>query len=147
MKRRNFSWLLYPVYGLNNTVQKQPLPDVLQKTLKVCNFIKKRFQHRCFPVYIAKFLRTAFFYRTPLVAVSDVKPYSLFLFWFLFAWSKELTHFWAVLSFIILWKLQKAFGTLFFLFFWFSMAWRFWKKLTLFARCIATKDNQFWYIR
>ena len=128
MKRRNFSWLLYPVYGLNNTVQKQPLADVLQKTLKACNFIKKRFQHRCFPVYIAKFLRTAFFYRTPLVAVSDVKPYSLFLFWFLFAWSKELTHFWAVLSFITLWKLQEAFGTPFFLFFWFSMAWRFWKK-------------------
>ena len=30
---------------------------------------KKRLQHRCFPVDIAKFLRTAF-YRTPLVAAS-----------------------------------------------------------------------------
>ena len=29
--------------------------------LKSCNFIKKRFQERCFPVNIAKFLRTAFF--------------------------------------------------------------------------------------
>ena len=26
-----------------------------------CNFIEKRLQHRCFPVNIAKFLRTAFF--------------------------------------------------------------------------------------
>ena len=26
-----------------------------------CNFIKKRLQHRCFPVNIAKLLRTAFF--------------------------------------------------------------------------------------
>ena len=29
--------------------------------LKTGNFIKKRLQHRCFPVNIAKFLRTAFF--------------------------------------------------------------------------------------
>ena len=40
------------------------------KALKVCNFIKKGFQHMCFPVNIAKFLTTALFYRTPLVAVS-----------------------------------------------------------------------------
>ena len=25
--------------------------------LQLCNFIKKRFQHSCFPVIIAKFLR------------------------------------------------------------------------------------------
>ena len=30
-------------------------------TLKAGNFIKKRLQHRCFPLNIAKFLRTAFF--------------------------------------------------------------------------------------
>ena len=30
-------------------------------------FFKKRLQHRCFPVNIAKSLRTPFFYRTPLV--------------------------------------------------------------------------------
>ena len=29
--------------------------------LKACNFIKKRLQHRCFPVNIAKFLRAAIF--------------------------------------------------------------------------------------
>ena len=29
--------------------------------LKACNFIKKRLQHRCFPVKFAKLLRTPFF--------------------------------------------------------------------------------------
>ena len=29
--------------------------------LKVCNFIKKRLQRRCFSVNIAEFLRTAFY--------------------------------------------------------------------------------------
>ena len=29
--------------------------------LKACNFIQKRFQHRCFPVKFEKFLRTLFF--------------------------------------------------------------------------------------
>ena len=35
-----------------------------------CNFIKKRHQHRCFPLNVVKFLRTNFFYRTLLMAVS-----------------------------------------------------------------------------
>ena len=30
--------------------------------VKACNFIKKKLQHRCFPVSIAKFLRTVFVY-------------------------------------------------------------------------------------
>ena len=38
--------------------------------LAACNFIKKTLQHRCFPVKLAKFLRTPFFYRTPQVATS-----------------------------------------------------------------------------
>ena len=33
----------------------------LQIDLQVCNFIKKRLQHRCFPVNMEKFLRPAFF--------------------------------------------------------------------------------------
>ena len=33
-------------------------------SLKVCNLLKKRFQHRCFPVNIPKFLRTAFLWNT-----------------------------------------------------------------------------------
>ena len=39
--------------------------------LKTCSFIKKRLQHRCFPVNIAKCLKTVF-YRTPLMAASIV---------------------------------------------------------------------------
>ena len=30
----------------------------IEKETPVCNFIKKRFQHKCFPVIVAKFLRT-----------------------------------------------------------------------------------------
>ena len=33
--------------------------------------LKKRLCHRCFPVNFVKFLRTPFFYRTPLVAASE----------------------------------------------------------------------------
>ena len=37
--------------------QEEP-PDVLyKKSLRACNFVKKRLQHRCFPVNYAKFLR------------------------------------------------------------------------------------------
>ena len=74
--------------------QKQPLADVLENkcsekflkfhsktsaveflfdkvaVLKVRNFVKKKLRNRFFTVNIAKFLRTPFFYRTPLVAVS-----------------------------------------------------------------------------
>ena len=35
-----------------------------------CNFIKKETCRRCFPLNFAKFLRTPFLYRTPLVVVS-----------------------------------------------------------------------------
>ena len=45
--------------------QKQTCVVVLQNNfaifLNACNFIKKRLQHRCFALNIAKFLRTAFF--------------------------------------------------------------------------------------
>ena len=33
------------------------LESLFNKGHQVCNFIKKRLQHRCFPVIIAKFLR------------------------------------------------------------------------------------------
>ena len=33
--------------------------------------LKKGLWHRCFPVNFTKFLRTPFFYRTPLVAVFE----------------------------------------------------------------------------
>ena len=41
-----------------------------KEKVKACNFIKKRLWHRCFPVNLAKFLRTP--NRTPLVAASDI---------------------------------------------------------------------------
>ena len=54
------------------TPQKQPFKDVLQigvlKNFAIgipaCNFIKKRLQHRRFPVDIAKYLSTAFLQNT-----------------------------------------------------------------------------------
>ena len=46
------------------------LESLFNKVAKACNFIKKRLQHKCFPANIAKFLKTAFLYRTLLVAVS-----------------------------------------------------------------------------
>ena len=42
--------------------------------LKACSFIKKRLQRSCFPVNIAKCLRTGF-YRTPLVATDPTHEY------------------------------------------------------------------------
>ena len=39
-------------------------------SLILINFIKKRLQHRVFPVEFAKFLRTPLFYRVALVASS-----------------------------------------------------------------------------
>ena len=46
------------------------LESLLDKVpiLQECNFIKKRLQHSCFPVKFPKYLRTPFFYRTPMVA-------------------------------------------------------------------------------
>ena len=42
--------------------------------LKACSFVKKWLQHRCFPMNIAKFLRTAqvFLYRTPPVLLPPI---------------------------------------------------------------------------
>ena len=38
-------------------VRKQLFEDVLQNRLQPCNFIKKRFQHSCFPMKFTKSLR------------------------------------------------------------------------------------------
>ena len=53
--------------AVENEIQKQPFTDVLRnfavitgKHLRWNSFIKKSLQHRCFPVNIAKFLRTDF---------------------------------------------------------------------------------------
>ena len=53
--------------------------------LRTSKFIKKRHEHRCFPVKFAKFLRTPFFNRTPALAASMQRlDYPLiFLVWLL----------------------------------------------------------------
>ena len=53
------SEVFFKIYVPENTVLKS-LSDIMTG-LKAGNFIKKRLQHKCFPVSIAKFLRTAFF--------------------------------------------------------------------------------------
>ena len=51
-----------------SAVQKHSLADVLQNRCQACNFIKKRLQHRCFPMKFTTFLHNnTLFYRTPLL--------------------------------------------------------------------------------
>ena len=80
-------------------------PEVLCKKSvcrpEACNFIKKRFWHRCFPVNFVKFLRTPFFIEHPPVAASERRYFevdyqksskkSIFMFAF------ELSHFFCTL--------------------------------------------------
>ena len=71
LKPRNNPWKI-PIY---NTLSWSRLSTIVRRHKKdrsSCSqfFIKKRLQHRFFPVNIAKFLRTAFFNRPPLVAAS-----------------------------------------------------------------------------
>ena len=64
---------------------KHALESLLNKvaSLKPCNFIKKRLQHRCFPVNIAKFLRTTFFTehlrRLLLIVTAILSLYALII--------------------------------------------------------------------
>ena len=44
-----------------SAVEKQSMADVLQNRCQACNFIKRRPQHRCFPMKLTKSLRTPFF--------------------------------------------------------------------------------------
>ena len=43
------------------------------------NFIKKRLQHRCFPVKLVKFLRTPFF-TAPPVAASEIISFLMYFY-------------------------------------------------------------------
>ena len=56
----NYDNSLVTVKGAG-AVQKQSLVDVFQNRFQTYNFIKKRPQHRCFPMKLTKFLRTPFF--------------------------------------------------------------------------------------
>ena len=65
-KNDNYDNSLVTVKGAD-AVQKQWLADVLQNRYQACNFIKKRLQHRCFPMKPTKFFKNTVFYRTPLL--------------------------------------------------------------------------------
>ena len=73
----NFKFFLKEEFTVSNdpvNPQKQP-PEMLRP--QAFNFVKKRVQHRGFPVKFAKFLRTTSFYKAPLV--TDSEPYWLVL--------------------------------------------------------------------
>ena len=53
--------LLDDICSLNRSPRNYSDKNLLIKKLKACNVIKKRLQHRCFPVQFAKFLRTPYF--------------------------------------------------------------------------------------
>ena len=58
-QKQPFAHILYSIFNIQ---RKTPVFESLFNTVaKACNFIKKRHQHRCFPVNIVKFLRKAFF--------------------------------------------------------------------------------------
>ena len=60
---------LLPCSGGSETPLSEPFFNKVAD-LKVCNFIKKRLQHRCFPVNIVKFFKNSFFNKTPPMASS-----------------------------------------------------------------------------
>ena len=62
--RKSRSQMFFEIGVLKN------ISNFTGKNLKACNFIKKRLQHKCFPIKFEKFLRTPFFYRAPLMATS-----------------------------------------------------------------------------
>ena len=55
-----FSNLKYVAWNIQyfGSIQKQPQEVSIKKAIHVCNFIKKRLQHGCCLVNIAKFLKT-----------------------------------------------------------------------------------------
>ena len=74
-RTQNMKWTSSPFLLLPLSLQKQPFTDVLRNRcsqpvleslfnkvsdLKAFKFIKKRLQHKCFPVNIAKFSRAKF---------------------------------------------------------------------------------------
>ena len=59
----NIIWVLFEDVFCNVHKKTPVLEYLFNKiaSLKVCNFIQKTLLHRCFPVNIVKYLRTAFF--------------------------------------------------------------------------------------
>ena len=65
--------MLFKIGVFKNFARKTPVLESLFNNItgmKAWNFLKKRLQHKRFPVNITKFLRTAFFVEHP-VAASD----------------------------------------------------------------------------
>ena len=60
--------------------------------LQACNFIKKRLQHRYFPVKIAKFFKKTFF-EEYLRKTASVVSFSWHLFWSLFLMNLQVLRF------------------------------------------------------
>ena len=61
-QKQSFANIHHILENFTNFAEKTPvLESLLNKVadLKTCNFIKRRLQHRCFPVKFAKFLRTS----------------------------------------------------------------------------------------
>ena len=75
-RRRYDSQMFFKMDALKNfanfTGKKPVLNSLPNKVegLKVCNFIKKKLQHRCFPVKFHKFLRAPFFKEQPSMTAS-----------------------------------------------------------------------------
>ena len=76
------------LFGISQISQENACAGVFFSNvagLKACTFVKKRLQHRCFPVKFAKFLRTPpvaayeFCSGTPLAAVSELLSVSKYI--------------------------------------------------------------------
>ena len=59
-------------YFVNSTGKHLFWSLFLIKLQEACKSVKKRPQHRCFPMNFSKFLRTKFFYRRATVAPSEI---------------------------------------------------------------------------
>ena len=86
-------------------------------SLQAYNFIKKRLQHRCFPVNIAKFLRTAFLWNTsPVAAIEPTEDTYEYLLFFSFSKNKSLpSFFFKYFQPLTSWKLLLSAITFFFM--------------------------------
>ena len=60
--------------------------------LKIYKFIKKRLQHRCFPVNIAKFLRTPILKNICEQLLLDLDKANSIFFWFCFEETRTTNH-------------------------------------------------------
>ena len=103
--------LLDDICSLNRSLRNYSDKILLIKILKACNFIKKRLQHRCFPVQFAKFLRTPYFIEhiRLLLLLYILTKHSVSLFFysllFCFVLKGTLIQIWkSPCTFLFIWK-------------------------------------------